>query len=146
MAINPTPRQLSLLKSLIFLLALIPFARMVWLTYSGQLVEPLEFITRGTGDWTLYFLCISLAVTPLRRFTQWNWLIKLRRMLGLFAFFYAALHFTTFLWFDHFFDVQEIAGLLATTEAVFCQNVGVFTGKTAWSNDQTTVSVVVVPI
>ena len=57
MAINPTPRQLSLLKSLIFLLALIPFARMVWLTYTGQLVEPLEFITRGTGDWTLYFLC-----------------------------------------------------------------------------------------
>jgi sulfoxide reductase heme-binding subunit YedZ len=44
----------------------------------------------------------------LRRFTQWNWLIKLRRMLGLFAFFYAALHFTTFLWFDHFFDVQEM--------------------------------------
>eukprot|EP01133_Synstelium_polycarpum_P010424 gene10424-12141_t len=81
---------------------------MVWLTYTGQLVEPLEFITRGTGDWTLYFLCISLAVTPLRRFTQWNWLIKLRRMLGLFAFFYAALHFTTFLWFDHFFDVQEM--------------------------------------
>lgn len=108
MAINPTNKQLSLLKSLIFLLALLPFARMVWLTYTGQLVEPLEFITRGTGDWTLYFLCISLAVTPLRRFTQWNWLIKLRRMLGLFAFFYAALHFTTFLWFDHFFDVQEM--------------------------------------
>ena len=108
MAINPTSKQLSLLKSLIFLLALLPFARMVWLTYTGQLVEPLEFITRGTGDWTLYFLCISLTVTPLRRFTQWNWLIKLRRMLGLFAFFYAALHFTTFLWFDHFFDVQEM--------------------------------------
>lgn len=108
MALNPTPRQLSLFKSLVFLLALLPFARMVWLTYTGQLVEPLEFITRGTGDWTLYFLCISLAVTPLRRFTQWNWLIKLRRMLGLFAFFYAALHFTTFLWFDHFFDLQEM--------------------------------------
>ena len=72
MAINPTSRQLSLLKSLLFLLALLPFARMVWLTYTGQLVEPLEFITRGTGDWTLYFICISLAVTPLRRLTQWN--------------------------------------------------------------------------
>lgn len=108
LTLNPTPKQLSLLKVLIFVLALIPFARMVWLTYSGQLVEPLEFITRGTGDWTLYLLCISLAVTPLRRITQWNWLIKLRRMLGLFAFFYAVLHFMTFLWFDHFFDVQEM--------------------------------------
>ncbi|MFZ4876105.1 sulfite oxidase heme-binding subunit YedZ [Janthinobacterium sp. Mn2066] len=106
--LNPTPKQLSWLKGLIFVLALLPFVRMVWLTYSGQLVEPLEFITRGTGDWTLYLLCIGLFVTPLRRITQWNWLIKLRRMLGLFAFFYAFLHFMTFLWFDHFFDVQEM--------------------------------------
>ncbi|HEV7815190.1 MAG TPA: protein-methionine-sulfoxide reductase heme-binding subunit MsrQ [Janthinobacterium sp.] len=108
MALNPTPRQLSLLKVLIFVLALLPFGRMVWLTASGQLVEPLQFITWGTGDWTLYFLCITLAVTPLRRLSKWNWLIKLRRMLGLFAFFYAALHFTTFLWFDHFFDLAEM--------------------------------------
>ncbi len=108
MSFNPAPKQLSLLKIVIFVLALIPFVRMVWLSYTGQLVEPLEFITRGTGDWTLYFLCISLAVTPLRRVTKWNWLIKLRRMLGLFAFFYGALHFTTFLWFDHFFDVAEM--------------------------------------
>ena len=70
--------------------------------------NPIEFITRNTGDWTLYFLCITLAVTPLRRLGNWNWLIKLRRMLGLFAFFYAALHFTTFLWFDHFFDLDEM--------------------------------------
>ena len=108
MAFQPTPKQLSLIKVAIFLLALVPFGRMVWLTYTGQLVVPLEFITRGTGDWTLYFLCIGLGVTPLRRFTQWNWLIKLRRMLGLFAFFYASLHFTTFLWFDHFFDLAEM--------------------------------------
>ena len=108
MAFQPTPKQLSLIKAVIFLLALVPFGRMVWLTYSGQLVEPLEFITRGTGDWTLYFLCIGLAVTPVRRLTKWNWLLKLRRMLGLFAFFYATLHFTTFLWFDHFFDLGEM--------------------------------------
>ncbi|NRR32953.1 sulfoxide reductase heme-binding subunit YedZ [Oxalobacteraceae bacterium] len=108
MAFTPTARQASALKVLIFLLALVPFGRMVYLTLTGQLVEPLEFITRGTGDWTLYFLCITLAVTPLRRLSKWNWLLKLRRMLGLFAFFYAALHFTTFLWFDHFFDVQEM--------------------------------------
>jgi sulfoxide reductase heme-binding subunit YedZ len=108
MASAPTPKQLTLLKAAIFLLALVPFARMAWLTVTGQLVEPLEFITHGTGDWTLYFLCITLAVTPLRRLSNWNWLIKLRRMLGLFAFFYACLHFTTFIWFDHFFDVAGI--------------------------------------
>jgi sulfoxide reductase heme-binding subunit YedZ len=108
MAAAPTARHVSLLKAAVFVLALVPFARMVWLTVTGQLVEPLEFITHGTGDWTLYFLCITLAVTPLRRLAGANWLLKLRRMLGLFAFFYAALHFMTFLWFDHFFDLAEM--------------------------------------
>ncbi len=108
MAVNPTPRQLLALKGVLFVLALVPFARMLWLTVTDQLVEPLEFITRGTGDWVLYFLCITLAITPLRRLSTWNWLIKLRRMAGLFAFFYACLHFLTFLWFDHFFDVAEM--------------------------------------
>ncbi|KQN67542.1 sulfite oxidase [Duganella sp. Leaf61] len=108
MAFNPTARQTSLIKAIVFLAALIPLARMVYLTVTGQLVEPLEFITRSTGDWTLYFLCITLAVTPLRRFTKWNWLVKLRRMLGLFMFFYGVLHFMTFLWFDHFFDLAEM--------------------------------------
>ena len=108
MAFNPTPRQLTAIKAGLFLLALVPLARMVWLTVSGQLVEPLEFITRGTGDWVLYLLCITLAVTPLRRLTGWNWLVKLRRMAGLFAFFYGCLHFLTFLWFDHFFDVAAM--------------------------------------
>ena len=105
MAFNPSPKQLTGIKAAVFLLALVPLARMVWLTVSGQLVEPLEFITRGTGDWTLYFLCITLAVTPLRRLSKMNWLIKLRRMFGLYAFFYAFLHFMTFFWFDHFFDI-----------------------------------------
>ena len=108
MSWNPVGRQLTLLKAVVVLLALLPFARIVWMTVSGQLVEPIEFITRATGDWTLYFLCIALAVTPLRRLTSWNWLLKLRRMLGLFAFFYAVLHFTTFLWFDHFFDLTAM--------------------------------------
>jgi sulfoxide reductase heme-binding subunit YedZ len=108
MAFNPTARQASLIKAAIFVLALVPLLRMVYLTATGQLVEPLEFITRGTGDWTLYFLCFTLAVTPLRRLTKWNWLIKLRRMLGLYMFFYGVLHFMTFLWFDHFFDIQEM--------------------------------------
>jgi sulfoxide reductase heme-binding subunit YedZ len=103
-----TAKQLKLAKAAVFVLALVPFARMVWLTLAGRLVEPLEFITHGTGDWTLYFLCITLAVTPLRRLTNANWLLKLRRMLGLFAFFYACLHFMTFLWFDHFFELAAM--------------------------------------
>jgi len=108
MAFAPTPRQLTAIKSVAFVLALVPFFALVYLVATDQLVEPLQYITRNTGSWTLYFLCITLAVTPLRRLSGWNWLLKLRRMMGLYAFFYALLHFTTFLWFDHFFDVQEM--------------------------------------
>jgi sulfoxide reductase heme-binding subunit YedZ len=108
MAFNPSPRQLSAIKAAIFVLGLIPVAKMAYLTITQQLVEPLEHITRGTGDWVLYFLCITLAVTPLRRFTGWNWLARLRREIGLFAFFYVCLHFMTFVWFDHFFDLAEM--------------------------------------
>lgn len=108
MAFNPTPKQLTTIKALVFVLALLPFLRMAWLVFQGVPVEPLEFLTRGTGDWTLYFLCITLAVTPLRRLSGWNWVVKLRRMLGLYAFFYALLHFVTFFWFDHFFDIAEM--------------------------------------
>jgi sulfoxide reductase heme-binding subunit YedZ len=108
MAITPTARQVSALKAAIFVLGLVPVAKMAYLTITGQLVEPLEHITRGTGDWVLYFLCMTLAVTPLRRLTGWSWLARLRREIGLFAFFYACLHFMTFLWFDHFFDVTEM--------------------------------------
>jgi sulfoxide reductase heme-binding subunit YedZ len=106
---KPSSTQLKAIKSAIFIVALMPFMRLVMFAVIGNLgANPIEFITRNTGDWTLYFLCITLAVTPLRRITNWNWLIKLRRMLGLFAFFYATLHFTTFLWFDHSFDVEEM--------------------------------------
>lgn len=106
---TPTTKQFKFLKALLFVTALLPFARLVAFAFTDQLgANPVEFITRNTGDWTLYFLCLTLAVTPLRRLTKWNWLIKLRRMLGLFVFFYASMHFTTFLWFDHFFDVQEM--------------------------------------
>ena len=106
---NPTPRQLSAVKATIFVAALLPFVRLVLFAFTGRLgANPIEFMTRNTGDWTLYFLCFTLAVTPLRRLSKWKWLIKLRRMLGLFAFFYATLHFTTFLWFDHFFDINEM--------------------------------------
>jgi methionine sulfoxide reductase heme-binding subunit len=107
--LNLSPRQITVLKTVLFLLALLPFMRLTVFTATDRLgANPIEFITRNTGDWTLYFLCLTLVVTPLRRLTKWNWLIKLRRMLGLFAFFYVLLHFTTFLWFDHFFDVREM--------------------------------------
>jgi len=106
---NPNPKQISLLKIVLFIAALGPLARLVLFGFTDRLgANPIEFITRNTGDWTLYFLCLTLLITPLRRFTGWNWLIKLRRMVGLFAFFYATLHFTTFLWFDHFFDIDEM--------------------------------------
>eukprot|EP01041_Mallomonas_annulata_P014146 gene14146-30123_t len=78
MAFNPTAKQVTALKAVVFMLSLLPFFNLIWLTASGQLVEPLQYITRATGDWTLYFLCITLAVTPLRRLTKWNWLLKLR--------------------------------------------------------------------
>ncbi|RJG00148.1 protein-methionine-sulfoxide reductase heme-binding subunit MsrQ [Noviherbaspirillum saxi] len=106
---NPNAKQINLFKLVLFIAALGPLARLVLFGFADKLgANPIEFITRNTGDWTLYFLCLTLSVTPLRRISGWNWLIKLRRMLGLFAFFYATLHFTTFLWFDHFFDIDEM--------------------------------------
>lgn len=102
-------RQLQLLKLVVFVLAGLPFLRLVYAVVQDNLgANPLEFITRNTGDWTLYFLCITLAVTPLRKLLSWHWLIRLRRMLGLYSFFYASLHFLTFLWFDHFFDIGDM--------------------------------------
>lgn len=103
---SPLPRWL---KPLLFLLCLLPLARLGWLGLSmGLGANPIEFITRSTGTWTLVFLLITLSVTPLRRLTGRNELIRFRRMLGLFAFFYACLHFTTYIWLDQFFDLQAI--------------------------------------
>jgi sulfoxide reductase heme-binding subunit YedZ len=102
-------RRVLQLRNLLFVLALLPLVRLVAFGFLNRLgANPIEFITRNTGDWALYFLCITLAVTPLRKLTKWNWLVRLRRMLGLYAFFYVALHFTIFFWLDHFFDVQEM--------------------------------------
>jgi sulfoxide reductase heme-binding subunit YedZ len=101
--------MISWLKPLVFLICLVPFAQLAYGAYAGDLgVNPIEFITRFTGSWSLIILIASLAVTPLRRITGWNDLIKFRRMLGLFAFFYALLHFSTYLVLDHFFDFQAI--------------------------------------
>ena len=97
------------MKPFVFLLCLMPFGQLAYNAYIGDLgVNPIDFITRFTGSWTLIFLIGTLAVTPARRLTGWNNLIKLRRMLGLFAFAYASMHFATYLVLDHFFDWQEI--------------------------------------
>ncbi len=101
--------KLKLLKIVVFLAALIPLARLGWKAYNDALgANPIEVITRSTGDWTLIFLMLTLSITPLRRLTGQHWLIRFRRMLGLFAFFYACLHFTTYIWLDKFFDVHEM--------------------------------------
>lgn len=96
-------------KIVLFLACLLPLIGLGWKGYSGGLgANPIEFITHATGDWTLIFLSITLAVTPLRRLSRQYWLIRFRRMFGLFAFFYAGLHFLTYIWLDKFFDVQEM--------------------------------------
>ncbi len=101
--------RLSYLKILVFILALLPLARLVYGAFTDNLgVNPVEFMTRNTGDWALYFLLITLAISPLRKITQWTWLIKFRRMMGLYVFFYACLHFLTYIWFDQFFNLGEI--------------------------------------
>jgi methionine sulfoxide reductase heme-binding subunit len=100
------PAQIKWLKAIVFALCLIPFGRLLWLaTHHGLGANPIEYITRSTGWWTLSFLLITLTVTPVRRLSGWNWLLRLRRMLGLYAFFYVCLHFTTYIWLDQFFDV-----------------------------------------
>jgi methionine sulfoxide reductase heme-binding subunit len=96
-------------KPALFLIALGPFA---WLlhgaVFDGLGANPAEALIRSTGDWTLRFLCLTLAVTPLRQWTQWAALARLRRMLGLFTFFYGVLHFLCFAWLDMGFDLDAI--------------------------------------
>jgi methionine sulfoxide reductase heme-binding subunit len=99
----------SWLKPLVFAACLFPLARLGWLAADNGLgANPVEFVIRSLGIWALTFLLITLAVTPLRRLTSWNALIRLRRMLGLFAFFYVCLHFMTYIGVDQFFDLSAI--------------------------------------
>lgn len=104
-AIRPSARALAWIRAVLFVSALVPLARLFALGYADALgANPVEFVTRSTGTWTLVMLCATLSVTPLRRLLGWPWLLRLRRLLGLCAFFYATLHFTTWLWFDQWFD------------------------------------------
>jgi len=97
------------IKYFVFALALIPLVRLLVLAYLGQLTaNPVEFITRSTGTWTITFLCITLSMSPLRWITGWAGWIRLRRMLGLFTFFYAFMHFTIWYWLDHNLDPKQM--------------------------------------
>jgi methionine sulfoxide reductase heme-binding subunit len=96
-------------KPLLFAAALLPFLWLFYAAYANLLgANPAERLIRDTGDWTLRGLCIVLAVTPLRQITGWHALARLRRMLGLFTFFYGCLHFLAFAWLDQGFDVNAI--------------------------------------
>ena len=96
-------------KPVVFLLCLTPLALLIWRWHAQNLTaNPIEFITHATGDWTLRFLIITLCITPLRKLLGLPELIRFRRLLGLFAFFYACLHFTTYIWLDKFFDLSEM--------------------------------------
>ncbi len=96
-------------KAATFVVCLAPLGLLIWRGFTGGLTaNPIEFITHTTGWWTLAFLMITLAVTPLRRLLDMPWLLRLRRMLGLYVFFYASLHFLTWLVVDQFFDWQAI--------------------------------------
>jgi len=97
------------IKALLLLAGLLPAGRLVWLGLHNRLgANPIEFITHDTGDWTLIFLVLTLSVTPARRLLGRPELIRYRRMLGLFAFFYGCLHFTTYIWLDKFFDIAAM--------------------------------------
>jgi len=104
------PRWMAALKTVVFLACLVPAGLIVFDLFTGRLgVNPVEAMIRGLGDWGLRFLLITLAVTPLRMLTGVAWLIRLRRMLGLFAFTYVALHFTAYLVFEQSGSLARLA-------------------------------------
>ena len=106
--------MLRYLKPVVFLACLAPLGILIWRGFHSALgANPIEAITHATGDWTLRFLLGTLSITPLRRLTRQYWLIGLRRMLGLFAFFYGVLHLMTYLWLDKFFAVHEMLADIA---------------------------------
>lgn len=106
----PSGAQITVIKVIVFLLCLIPAANLAMGWQNDALgADPIETISRSSGQWTLRFLLISLAVTPLRRYTGLHWLIRLRRMLGLFVFAYASGHLLSYVWLDQSFDWSSIA-------------------------------------
>src|SRR6202048_4462396 len=133
--------KLRLTKITIFLAALIPLERLLWKALHNSLgANPIEFITHSTGDWTLIFILTTLSITPLRRITRQYWLIACRRMIGLFAFFYGCLHFTTYIWLDKFFDIHEMLKDIAKRPFItvgfsaFVLMIPLALTSTAWSS------------
>lgn len=99
----------DVLKPSVFCIALLPFVYLFWAAWMDALgPNPAEALIRATGDWTLRLLCVVLAVTPLRVIFHWSSLARVRRMLGLFVYFYASLHLSAYAWFDMGFEFQEI--------------------------------------
>ena len=97
-------------KPLLFLLCLVPALLLLWDAMQQQLgANPVEALLHRSGDWSIRLLLITLAITPLRKMTGWGWLLRFRRMLGLYAFFYALLHFTVYLWLDRGLSWMEIS-------------------------------------
>lgn len=104
-------RAIRTVKAALFVTALLPLAHLAagaFLFPEWLGVNPAEYITRSTGDWTLRLLLLTLTVTPLRKFTGRTWILRFRRMLGLFTFFYSVMHVSSYVSFDHVFDVGEI--------------------------------------
>jgi len=110
MPLNPSDKTIAfVIKPILFTVCLAPFIALVIGAVNNSLgTNPVETMTHETGEWTLRFLLLTLMITPLRRLSGKSWLIKLRRMLGLYAFFYACLHFITYIWFDQYFGWTEI--------------------------------------
>ncbi|MEY3744301.1 MAG: hypothetical protein RLZZ541_1356 [Pseudomonadota bacterium] len=106
----PTKKQFRLFKAFVFLLCLVPFLRLFFLALQDDLsANPVEFLERATGFWTLFILLLTLSLTPIRLLTGIAWPIQLRRMTGLFMYFYACLHITTYVWLDHSFFWPDIS-------------------------------------
>jgi sulfoxide reductase heme-binding subunit YedZ len=115
------------LKGITFLVCLGPLTVLVWKATHGLLgANPVDVITRSTGRWTLTFLLITLSITPLRKLARMPWLIRFRRMLGLYAFFYGTLHLMTYVWLDKFFDVHAMLHDIAKRRFITA-------GMTAWA-------------
>jgi sulfoxide reductase heme-binding subunit YedZ len=107
---HPTHRFVKRTKGALFIICLLPLARLIYLgVYEDLGANPVEAIMHSTGSWSLILLLSSLAITPLRNLTGWQWLVRLRRMVSLYAFFYATLHFVTYLVLDQAFDWVEVA-------------------------------------
>jgi methionine sulfoxide reductase heme-binding subunit len=124
---SPSQTLVRTLKVTVFIACLGPIGVLLWKGFHENLgANPVDVITRSTGKWTLTFLLITLSITPLRKLASAPWLVRFRRMLGLFAFFYGTLHLTTYVWLDKSFDVSAMLHDIVKRRFITA-------GMTAWS-------------